>query len=841
MKIKWDKKEIGRITMLLSFFLPIVIMMTIFVGKKVYPFGDRSFLTADLYHQYMPFFTEFWDKLHSGRGLDFSWNVGIGSNFLVLYAYYLASPFHFVGILFPKSHLIEFVTYMVVFKFGLTGLTSYIYFRFREAKKHQDGVIPLFLSLLYALSGFMAAYDYNIMWLDCILILPLILLGLERLVKEGKGTLYCVALGFSIYTNFYLSIMICMFLVLYFGVLLINNKFDYKTLAKFTGFSLLSGGLAGALLIPSVRALMATDFGDFAWPEKWKSYFSILDIVARHCAGVTVERGLAHWPNIYCGAIVFLLLPLFFMNEKLSVKERFSKLFLVGFFLLSFGTNYLEFIWHGFNFPDSLPARQSFIYIMVILTICQQVLVGVKEYETNKLMKAYLAAIGFLLLAEKVSQNDLFKAWTVALNLGLVTIYALLLYFKINSQKKHIQLVIAIMALFVVIGESSFNMVQTCCSTSERAAFLRNQEEYKELAETARAEKEGFFRIEKFTRKTKNDGVRYDYPSATVFSSTMNSKVMDLYHQLGMRYSKVYYCYEGASPLVSALLNISYMMETDKDYANSLYEIEKNSGNVYLYKCKADLPFGYVAPKGYDLQTDLDNPIEIQNEMVRELGINEALFEQRETEQEKDNVRFTAYEDGIYFGMVTAGGTKTINVSGSTPDSQKHTNLKKNELIYLGSMVAEQSVLLSNGDDADDSKKITVAVYRLNEETLRQAIDKLSKQHMDNVVYTDTTLEGRLKLQTGGRLIMSVPAEEGWALTLNGEKTEYETFGEAFIALDLEPGEYNIALKYAPAGRGKGILLSLVSLLVFGWIYVKENDIKLKFERKNKKESSKIA
>ena len=59
------------------------------------------------------------------------------------------------------------------------------------------------------------------MWLDCILLFPVIMQGLERLVKEKKGILYCISLGVSILSNYYISIMICMFMVIYYFCLLI--------------------------------------------------------------------------------------------------------------------------------------------------------------------------------------------------------------------------------------------------------------------------------------------------------------------------------------------------------------------------------------------------------------------------------------------------------------------------------------------------------------------------------------------------------------------------------------------------------------------------------------------
>ena len=101
---------------------------------------------------------------------------------------------------------------------GLSGL-SFAWYLKKHCTASSIGVG--FFGIFYALSGYMAAYSWNIMWLDCILLFPLIVYGLEELVENGGGILYCLTLGLSILSNYYISIMTCLFLVLYFIALLI--------------------------------------------------------------------------------------------------------------------------------------------------------------------------------------------------------------------------------------------------------------------------------------------------------------------------------------------------------------------------------------------------------------------------------------------------------------------------------------------------------------------------------------------------------------------------------------------------------------------------------------------
>lgn len=810
-----NKKNSERLWLASAFLLPFLIMLTLFGIKGIYPFGDRSFLSGDLYHQYMPFFSELLRKVRAGETLSFSYHVGIGSNFLALYVYYLASPFHILALLVPESHLMEFISYLVVFKTGLTGLSCCYYLQ-----KHFDTKSPatVLFSCFYALSGFMAAYNYNIMWLDCILLLPLVILGLERLVKEGKGGLYCVTLGLSIFTNFYISIMICIFLALYFVLLLITERCRHfwRSVGYFTLFSLLAGGMAAVLLIPEVCAILQTDFGDMDFPKTVETYFSVLDMLARHCMCVTTERGLEHWPNIYCGSAVLMLMPLYVLNKRISIRERFCRLALMGFLLLSFSVNILDFMWHGMNYPDSLPARQSFLYIFLVLTACYDAFHHIRETEEQQILYGYLAAVLFFLFCQKFVEHEDFELGVKLLTLVFVSAYAVLLYLYRTRSGEKAMLVLLSVALAAVAAENGINTYNTSLGTVSRSEYLGQQEDYRALYEWAKEQQEGFWRVEKFTRKTKNDGTLTGYPTASVFSSTMNSQVMDLFERFGMRHSKVYYGYDGATALTAAMLNVSYMFGESDKYENSLYELAGQSGDIYLYRAAQTLPFGYVAPAGFELPSGYaNNGIALQNQIVKKLGIEGKLFEETDSRKSGEDVVFTAGQPGIYYAMVMASGTSKIEAIGVAAEEENYNDLKMGSILYLGYLDQGRSVTLTNGDEDDETPEVNITVYRMDEEVLEETLTLLSKQHMEKVEYTSDRLYGEITMEEAGRLILSVPLEKGWRILVNGEETEAVPFGGSLTAFDLEPGKYTIEMHYVPQGQGAGLTVTAVSLLLF--------------------------
>ncbi len=814
------KKYIGTKGMffLFAFLVPFLIMLSLFIARGIFPFGQRSFLFSDMYHQYMPFFSEFYDKITAGEGLNYSFQVGIGSNFLALYVYYLASPLHWLAFLFPKEFLIEFLSYLAIIKIGLCGLTAYIYLQKHFNKK---GIAPLLFSTFYALSGFMAAYNWNIMWLDCVILLPLIVLGLEMLVKEGKCSLYCISLLVSILTNYYLSIMICIFLLLYFLMLFITEKRSTRTVVHFAVYSLLAGGMAAILLIPEVCAIMQTNFGDVNFPDTIKSYFPMLDVLSRHCLGVATHRGLEHWPNVYCGVAVFCMLPMYALNSEIPIKKRFCMLSLVGIFILSFCTNVLDFVWHGLNYSDSLPARQSFIYIFLVLILCYEAFHYCKQADKQIILKGYLIGVAFLLFCEKFVDSEDFQVGIEVATILFVTAYAVLLYLYHTKEGKRWHIIIASFAVMLVITECSVNTFNTTGGTTSRKEYLSKLEDYEALYQLTTEQEADFYRLEKFTRKTKNDGTLAGYPTASVFSSTLNSQVKDLYKRLGMRHSKVYYGFDGATAFTAALLNVKYMFGESDYFNNDLFANTEKSGDVYLYESQATLPFGYVAPSHFDIPEGFENsPTRLQNAMVEQLGIEGELFRRSTSEKQDEDVVFTACEAGIYYGVLTNSSTKKLAVIGGRLEEQNHKDLKIGGIVYLGYLDQGESITLTNDDPEDTTPNVGADIYLLNEDVLNETLALLSKNHLEEVQYDSTHCSGKLNLTESGRLILSIPYEKGWRVCINGEKVIPALFGDTFMAFDLEAGEYLLEMHYVPEGKVAGIIVSIVCVVIFVFLMI---------------------
>ena len=806
-----------------SFLLPFLAMLAIFIGNGIYPFGDGSFMHSDMYHQYVPFLEEFLRKVKDGEPLYHSWRIGMGSNYLALYGYYSASPFNWLMLLVPQQFLIEFMSYMVVFKIGLCGFTFAWYLKEKFQTKQLS---ILFFATFYAMSGFVAAYNWNVMWMDTLVLAPLIVLGLERLVREKKSGLYCVTLGLCILSNYYLSIMVCLFLCLYALVLVpeLYGEDGWKSFFKrlggavgrFAFYSLLAAGMASVILIPEAAALTATEFSDVNFPKKVTWYFSFFDVIARHAAGVQRETGLDHWPNIFCSSAVFFLIPLYAANRNIRLKEKVGKLLLCAFFIISFSVNNLNFIWHGLNYPDSLPARQSFLYILLVLTMCFEAVYRHKGFSAKELLACTGLGLAYLLLAQKLVDNDAFSTGIFLLTGALVALYALLLYCREKYRSNALAMrLVSIFTLACVAFEATFNMAYTSVSTTSRSSYLNPLPAYQTLAERTMQEDTDFYRFEKFSRVTKNDGALAGYPTASLFSSTANAAVESWYDRMGMSESKVFYCFDGQTPFTSALLNVRYMFSRADNEDPNLYTLIGQQDDVYLYKCNYTLPAGFLLKDGWnlsssELEASSSDPLDLQNQMAYSLGASSPLFKPVVSDTSDQKTSFTAKEEGHYYAYTKNRKADTISLDAASL-TKTFKKVKYDYILDLGRHPAGETVTLSDKEE----QALDATVMMLDEAVLAQVLDTLSQQPFAVDSWDSAHVNGHVDVTQPGQLVLSIPDEPGWTLKVNGQVTEHEAYDDTFLSVCLTEGSHTIELSYRPAGLTAGIIVSLMSIAVF--------------------------
>lgn len=840
LKVKIIKEK--KYIYLLSFFIPILILLSIYIARGIYPFGDRMYLARDMYHQYAPFFSEFHNKLTNGGSLTYSWNIGLGTNFTGLYAYYLASPLNWLLLLFKREHLIEVMSLFIILKISLSSVTCTYYLRKNYNRRDLIGVV---ISLFYALSAYIAAYAWNIMWLDCIVLLPLIILGVEKLVKENDGKLYLITLGLSIISNYYISYMICIYLVLYFLLLLFTNDtkknptYFKQRISKFLIFSILAGTVSAFLIVPEYFALKATASGNINFPDTIKKYFSIYEILSRGLMNNEVSATTAHDPNIYSSVLVYLLLPLYWMRKSKNTKEKIGKTLLLGFFIISFNFNILNYLWHGFHFPNSLPARQSFIFIFLILTMAYESLINIKDFKDKEIYRSFVGTLVLFLSYEHflVGEGFVYEVVYSSLLFLIAYMFVLQMYRKIKEGHpgltRYKRNLLTWLFVMIAITEVTINFNSTALSTTSRTSYTNDNKDIEYLLEEIKDKEEGeesFYRVEKFKRRSKNDSAWHGYKGASIFSSTSNNNLNEFLKSLGFEKSMNAQSFYGQTPLSSSIFSVKYIFskeELTQEYKN-LFTLMSKSNNEYMYRNNFTLPLGFMVPEEFNSKwnTELTNPFIVQNDFAKAIS-NNKIFDQINIINNKSTVTLEIDNTDQIYIYVPTRSAKSLEFSVTDKDgveisTETYDNHNYSHIVNIGSYEPGDFVHITSPDVTSD---LRVHGYSFNEDLFMDLYNQLSEQAFNVETFEDTYIKGNIKAREDGLMFTSIPYDQGWTVSVDGEETEAIAFKDALIAIPLSAGNHTIELAYKPQGLKEGMIISLISLVLFMLILIGDKKI----------------
>ena len=884
-----------NLPLLAAFIAPVFLLLLIYITREIFPFGDQMYLRSDMYHQYAPFLKLFQSILKSGGSLSYSWDIGLGTNFMSTYAYYLASPLNWVVAILPSDHIPEIMSAFIFLKSGLMSVTCAFYLRCRFKK---NTMLLAAFGTMYAMSGYMAAYSWNVMWLDCLVLLPLMLLGLERLVKEKKVVLYTVTFAVSVISNYYIAIMLGIFSLLYVLYLLISegirssvpsgrsnkpvadsseppgnsalsasskepagttnsgqsagasvtavdgilknagpeNSSVYdspasgtdgtisrpkhsgltesiRSFGRYLLYSLLGGLMGAVVYLPALLTLFGTASAGSSFPHKLSAYFNLLELFAHSSINAKVTMMNGYLPNIYAGMAVFALLPLFWLNRKIPIRERAGKTVLLGIMLFSFSFNIPAFIWHGFHFPNSLPSRQSFLYVFLILVICYEALLKIRELSLKSVLCCFGAAVAAVFLLQVLYDSEDYPVSVAWVGAGFLVLYGVLIMIYRNKNMV-LRLVGTALIVLVFFAEAGINTEVTGYGTTSRVSYVEDNNAISCVLNEI--EDEDFYRVEKLQRRTKNDGAWSGYPSASVFSSTSSAALSDFYQSFGLQNGTNSFSWYGNTPFSSALLGVRYQLSNQEE-SDAFREYVTGKDGIILYRSKYCLPLGFMVKETTQAEVNLmsNNPFEVQNDFLDAAKGLAPIFKAGQ-KQEGNAIYYTAQESGhLYFYVDTKVKNLTIReISGEEQGRSKtYTNLECPMIVYAGEVQKGQVLELTFTDETAES--IGVISAMLDVKALDAAIRSLSSEPMEILDFGDDYVTGEVTAVKDGMLFTSIPYDKGWSVYVDGEKTETLDFYDTFIQVPLSAGTHQIEFRYQVPGLLAGAVISVLALCIF--------------------------
>lgn len=566
---------------LLAFFLPFLIMGIIYAFMGVYPFGNSSLLTIDLGQQYIDFYSEYQHTLlEDPARLVYSFTKSLGGEMLGIWGYYLMSPLNVLFLLFP-SYLLDFaVTLLTLIKIGLMGLASAYYLS--KSFGGRSWLLVLF-SISYAMMGYTIVYQLNLMWLDGIILLPLAALGVEKLLKEGKGLFYSLILALILFTNYYIGYMICLFLVLYFlfrfptVIWYSEIKWDFtdklvyslKKIGLFAWHSVLGAGLSAFFLLPTFFSLLSSKAEYTSGSFKWEFAYPIQEILSKFVVGAfNFDQMPSGHPNVFIGTTALLLFVLFFFNRAFLLKERLWALALTAFFLLSMNIEALDKIWHAMQFPVWFPYRFSFVFcFFMILNGYRSAL----KFRSLHLKSLVISALTVLIAGAYIWREDFDFIEPIQIVVSVLFAFSILILLYLN--KFTWKWILPVLFLFS-LAELTTNAAITLSRLGyvNRESFTYSQYLLDEIADPITAQDKGLYRIEKTFHRSKNDSHQANYNSATHFSSTYESDMPVLFGRLGLPAGNGFSVYSNGTLFTDALFGIKYYV-SDRETHSRPYRL----------------------------------------------------------------------------------------------------------------------------------------------------------------------------------------------------------------------------------------------------------------------------
>ncbi len=628
------KKE-DRTHIFWAFLIPFGIMLGIYAALGTYPFGTSSVLVLDLNGQYVYFFEALRDAIWGDGSLIYSFSRAMGGEFLGMYAYYLASPLSYIVALFPKHMMLEALYLMLILKCGLCGFTFCYYAN--ENKLTKNKAAQVMFSCMYALSAYGIVMQHNTMWFDNVILLPLVALGIEKLVKERKYKMFTISLALCVLSNFYIGYMVCIFTFVYFfyyyfsrsgkEINPLGEKYHFvRSISRVGIFSAIALAISACILLPALYSLTLgkNNFSDPNFTPTQK--FDFLDLISMLYPGSYDTVRPEGLPLIYCGLPAIIFLPLYFISKHIKHREKIASAIFGVFFVLSFNLSTVDMFWHGMQKPNWLNYRYSFMLCFLILILGIKVFDRLRDINKNAVLSICCAAAVVLFILQKLEYDNIPDFACVWFSLIFLIIYAIGI--PLTSRSKYKITATMILCVFVCLELFICGLLNLVALDDD--VVISSYNSYHDFIDGIRPiiddvdeSDDSFYRMEKNDHRKVNDPMALGLRGFSNSTSTLNEDTITFLNKMGLASKSHWSKYAGATPVFDSLFGVKYLIAKEDDQTVSpLYDVYlADSQNSYVaYKNPYALSIAYgvnsqikdlalVDPN--DLLDDDDDPVAV--------------------------------------------------------------------------------------------------------------------------------------------------------------------------------------------------------------------------------------
>lgn len=859
----------------LAMICTIGIMMLVYYCYELFPFGEKTILRMDLYHQYGPLFAELYDRVMNLKSFYYSWQTGLGSPFMGNFYNYLSSPSMIFMMLFGHENMPEAIASMIVAKAALAA-AAFTYYLKKSHGKHDFSSAAF--GILYAMCGYFIAYYWNVMWIDAMVYFPLVILGIENIINKQSPKLYIPMLALTLLTNYYMGYMVCIFSVLYFIIYYFSNyellsvtsdtpfslkdngKKKYKIIDTIKGSVLLRSGFTFAFssigaacliafaLIPVYFILKSCSATSGTFPEEYKSYFTIFDFLANHLASVNPtirSSGTDVLPNVYCGMATLILVPLYLFTKSISIKEKTFHVFLLGLLYLSFNLNVLNYIWHGFHYPNDLPYRFSFMYCFILLKLAHKAFTRLNEFGGRSILGAGVGVLfAVILIQENGSKNV--EDITIFLSMIFVVVYCLV--FALMKDSKYQKSAVSVLLLCCIIGEIACANTDRYTMNQPKDAFAGDYQDFVNLkAELDEYDDSDFYRMELLSSRARMDPAWYGFNGISTFSSMAYERMSNVQSNLGMFGNYINsYTYNLQTPVYNMMHSLKYVVDNNPNVTveNDYYRKLMTSGKFTAYQNEYYLPIGFATNKNLKAWSSeySTNPFIVQgdwfecatgvSDVYKMMDIKDTYyfqFDEITSGLETGDIYFTKPDTGL--GEVTfhlgVPETRHCYLYVDSYCFEEITITKGNEsfvqntsepYIYdLGLVTPGETITVLISVNERDYGYFDFYPFYVDDDALDKGYEILKENEFKVESFEETNIKGTVNAKKDSIFFTSIPYDEGWTVKIDGEeisKDDYIALEDSYLCFNLPKGEHSIEISFEQRGFKIGALISAATVVL---------------------------
>ncbi len=861
--------------------------------QGIYIGSEHTLLMFDMNEQFAAFFASLRYLWQDGNSFWYSFNGGLGTNYMGLYAYYLSGPLAWIPGLWPLESLPDGIYVMVLIKTALCGSSMAFYML---KTRRLPSPVALTISLAYGLMSYSVIAGIIPMYLDGVMMLPIVMLGVRKLAEEKSITWFAVSFGVAVVLNYYTAYMIAGFSVLYLiwyratrqasatdadevanaaaGEAATTDKVRNlasgvgacaRTYGRLALGGILGLGLSAPLLLPVIMDLLKGKGKDPGTYSDGKFLVHLPhELLKQFFPGHYDSLYSAGLPALYCSIAVLLLALLYFvLSGKRGRRPALTAACILVLLTVSLCIRPLYRIWHGFRDPVAYPARFAFLIGFFLCVLAAEGWEFLEKRiftsESKVLPKICAAAICLITIPELcMNARSQYEGMRAELHETTRTEYV---YF-LNVTEPELE------SLNEFDGSLASGAANVLTNTEDPFA--------NSLSEEAIWSTGDFYRVEKDYQLCTNDGQLLGMHGLSFFSSTYDQDFLDLLKGLGLLQYH-YKSYEiGATPLTDSLFGIRYKLchSAFPDWytqigAGSYY---KSVANPYA------LSLGYLVEGGPSAaQANGANSIDQDSAGSDSYGSfsfgpdpfqNQELLLSAMTGREQrfyTEIPYTSASDYVHDRKIKgedySGLLWTLSFKGTgEPVYLNFDLLKESDLTFEEKDNSPEIKVYIDGAESylfigyqrsynmylgtfEEGREVNLTILGAGQErtphlvtldaaALAEGLQILSANQMETVSVSHGTITGTVNADHEGILLLTLPYDKGFTAYVDGKKSKISKYVGSLLGVPILSGQHSIMLKYTSPGfpLGCGLCaLSTLFLILRKRIYIN------KFSYKNSK------